>query len=80
MVRLLLRFLLTALCAALLLFPLQVSAAENSFIDEIQQRGFLKVGLPPYNTPPAYYLDPGSEDLQGYDVDLATGLAEKLGL
>merc|ERR1711991_1112707 len=29
---------------------------------------------------PAYYLDPGSEDLKGYDVDLATGLAEKLGV
>jgi len=80
MFRLLLRFLLTALCAVFLLFPLQVSAVENSFVDEIQQRGFLKVGLPPYNTPPAYYLEPGSDDLQGYDVDLATGLAEKLGV
>ena len=80
MIRLFLRFLLTTLCAAVLLFPLQASAAENSFIEGIQQRGFLKVGLPPYNTPPAYYLEPGSEDLQGYDVELAKGLAEKLGV
>ena len=60
--------------------PFPVYAAENSFINTIQERGYLKVGLPPYNTPPAYYLEPGSDDLQGFDVDLAEGLASKLGV
>ena len=44
------------------------------------KRGYLKVGLPPYNTPPAYYLEENSDELQGYDVDFARTLASKLGV
>ena len=65
-------------CLALL-SPLQVDAANN-FVDGIQRRGYLKVGLPPYNTPPAYYLDPKSDELQGYDVEFARTLASKIGV
>ena len=43
-------------------------------------RGYLKVGLPPYNTPPAYFLEENSDELQGYDVDFARTLASKLGV
>ena len=53
-------------------------AAEIGFIDAIQQRGYLRVGLPPYDTPPAYYIDPESQQLVGFDVDLARGLAKAL--
>jgi len=73
-------FLMTVICAFSFFYPSFVFAAENNFINEIQQRGYLKVGLPPYNTPPAYYLEPGADDLQGYDIDLAKGLASKLGV
>ena len=62
------------------MFPLSANAAENSFINAIQQRGYLNVGLPPFNTPPAYYIDPKTDELSGYDVQLARGLAEKLGV
>ena len=69
----------------MLLCPLQVDAeavnvdvTNNKFIDTIQRRGFLKVGLPPYNTPPAYYIDSKSKQLTGYDVDLAKTVANKL--
>ena len=69
----------------LILIPLQVNAAavntdvtNNKFIDMIQRRGYLKVGLPPYNTPPAYYIDSDSKELKGYDVDLAKTMASKL--
>ena len=65
-------------CLALL-SPLPVNAANN-FVDSIQRRGYLKVGLPPYNTPPAYYLDPKSDELQGYDVEFARTLAGKIGV
>ena len=61
-------------------FPFKADAAENSFINAIQDRGFLRVGLPPYNTPPAYYLDPKTNELSGYDVELARSLAKKLGV
>tara|TARA_B100002051_G_scaffold276005_1_gene321978 strand:+ start:704 stop:1555 length:852 start_codon:yes stop_codon:yes gene_type:complete len=71
-------FAFTFVCLALL-SPLQVNAA-NSFIDSIQRRGYLKVGLPPYNTPPAYSLDPKSDELVGYDVEFARTLASKIGV
>ena len=61
-------------------FPFKADAAENSFINAIQDRGFLRVGLPPYNTPPAYYIDPKTKELSGYDVELARSLANKLGV
>lgn len=80
MFRVLFSFLLSVAFAILFLNPSCVYAAENSFINEIQQRGFLKVGIPPYNTPPAYYLESGSGDLRGFDIELARGLANKLGV
>ena len=66
-----------AFVSLLLLSPLQVNAVNN-FVDSIQRRGYLRVGLPPYNTPPAYYIDSESKELTGYDVDLARTLAGKL--
>lgn len=73
---------LAVVCFGLLFFqPVDPAiAAENSFINTIQKRGVLKVGLPPYQTPPAYYVDSESNTLKGYDVELAQGLAEKLGV
>ena len=53
-----------AFVSLLLLSPLQVNAVNN-FVDSIQRRGYLKVGLPPYNTPPAYYIDSESKELTG---------------
>ena len=53
-------------------------AAENNFINGIQERGYIKIGLPPYNTPPAYYIDPKTKELSGYDVDFARKLASEL--
>ena len=75
-----LRLFVAFACASLLLLsPLEANAA-NDFVRAIQARGYLKVGLPPYNTPPAYYLEEKSDELQGYDVDFARTLASKLGV
>ncbi|MDC3056635.1 transporter substrate-binding domain-containing protein [bacterium] len=89
MVKSFLRLIVAFACASLLLFsPLEGIAANsplegisaNDFVDAIQERGYLKVGLPPYNTPPAYFLEENSDELQGYDVDFARTLASKLGV
>ena len=82
MVKSFLRLIVAFACASLLLLsPLEANAlSANDFVDAIQGRGYLKVGLPPYNTPPAYYLDENSDELQGYDVDFAKTLASKLGV
>ena len=75
-----LRLIVAFTCASLLLLsPLDANAA-NDFVRAVQERGYLKVGLPPYNTPPAYYLEENSDELQGYDVDFARTLASKLGV
>ena len=62
-----LRHLIAFTLTIALLQALPAFAAENSFINSIQQRGYLKVGLPPYNTPPAYYIDEATEELKGYE-------------
>ena len=75
-----LRLIVAFACASLLLLsPLDANAA-NDFVRAVQERGYLKVGLPPYNTPPAYYLEENSDELQGYDVDFARTLASNLGV
>ena len=80
MVKSFLRLIVAFSCITLLLLcPLEANAV-NDFVSAIQGRGYLKVGLPPYNTPPAYYLDPKSDELQGYDVEFARTLASKLGV
>ena len=75
-----LRLIVSFSCVTLLLLCPPEANAVNDFVNAIQGRGYLKVGLPPYNTPPAYYLDPKSDELQGYDVEFARTLASKLGV
>ena len=75
-----LRLIVSFSCVTLLLLCPPEANAVNDFVNAIQGRGYLKVGLPPYNTPPAYYLNPKSDELQGYDVEFARTLASKLGV
>jgi polar amino acid transport system substrate-binding protein len=49
-------------------------------IQRIQASGELKIGLPPFETLPFYYHDKTSGDLVGYDIDVATRLAQRLGV
>ena len=78
-------FFITLILSFTLLFILQfaaqsVDAAEITYIQKILDRGTLKVGLPPYTTPPFYYNDPKSGQLKGYDVQIARDFASKLGV
>ena len=68
-----------------LLFVLQfavqpVYAAEIPYIQKILDRGTLKVGLPPYTTPPFYFNDLKTGQLEGYDVEIARDFAAELGV
>ena len=62
------------------LFDQSVNAIEIEFIQEIQDRGYIKVGIPPYRTPPFYYVDQNTNQLSGYDVEIAKDFASKLGV
>ena len=55
-------------------------AAEIEYMQKIIDRGTLKVGLPPYTTPPFYYNDPRTGELKGYDVQIARDFAGMLGV
>ena len=54
-------------------------AAEIKYIEKILDRGYLKVGLPPYTTPP-FYFNEDNGDLAGYDVEIVKNFAEFLGV
>jgi len=54
------------------------SQALISDIRRIQDKGTLTIGIPPYDTPPFYYKDPKTDRLEGYDVEIARALANKL--
>ena len=69
-----------ALVFALQLAAQSVDAAEIPYIQKILDRGTLKVGLPPYTTPPFYYNDPKTGQLTGYDVEIARNFAAELGV
>ena len=76
---------ITLILSLTLLFVLKflaqpVYAAEIPYIQKILDRGTLKVGLPPYTTPPFYYNDPKTGQLAGYDVQIARDFAAELGV
>jgi len=76
---------ITLVLSFTLLFVLQfavqsVDAAEIPYVQKILDRGTLKVGLPPYTTPPFYYNDPKTGQLEGYDVEIARKFAAELGV
>lgn len=62
------------------LFDQSVNAIEIEYIQEIQDRGYIKVGIPPYSTAPFYYVDQNTNQLSGYDVKIAKDFASKLGV
>jgi len=87
--RLLQLMLRLVICLGLLLFsvtmisrPLDAAEPEAMIgeIKRIQEKGYLTIGLPPFNTPPFYYKDPKTGSLIGYDIDIARALASKLGV
>lgn len=79
------RLLTIALPILLLLSAAEAGQAANApalipAIERIQQKGELRVGIPPYNTPPYYYTSESGSSLAGYDIDVARALAKRLGV
>lgn len=70
--------LVLALCAVLLAGPVQAATGWTNLDQVIQKRGTVRIGLG-YATPPMNFLNDQGE-LDGFDADLARGLAEKMGL
>ena len=76
------RTLVAILCAAVLLVLTTISAAtqeREKRIPQIRARGVLLVGTTG-DYRPITYLDPGSGEYWGFDIELAKDLAEALGV
>ena len=73
------KILLFTLLGLILLISKPAYSAEIKLIKQIEDRGYLRVGLPPYSTPPFYSLDDQNK-LVGYDVDIVQKFADELNL
>ena len=63
-----------AACIATSIVPVQ---AENANLDAIKKRGVLKIGVK-YDSPPFGQLDPKTNQVVGFDVEIARGLAKRI--
>lgn len=61
-------------CIAASMLPVQ---AENANLDAIKKRGVLKVGVK-YDSPPFGQLDPKTNQVGGFDVEIAKSLARRI--
>jgi cyclohexadienyl dehydratase len=71
--------LLIAGCVMALPAQAQQAAPASSRLDEVLQRGTLRVGIPG-DYKPFGYFDPKDQKFEGFDVDMATSLAHALGV
>ena len=55
-------------------------AVEIEYYQNILDRGYLKVGIPPYNTPPYYYYDNKTNRMEGIDIDIVRQFAKNIGV
>ena len=53
---------------------------EIEYFQNILDRGYLKIGIPPYETPPYYYFDNDSNQMEGIDIDIVRKFAKNLGV
>ena len=55
-------------------------AVEIEYYQNVLDRGYLKVGIPPYNTPPYYYYDNKTNRMEGIDIDIVRQFAKNIGV
>ena len=71
--------LLIVACVTVLPAQAQQAASPPSRLDDIIQRGILRVGIPG-DYKPFGYFDPKDAKFEGFDIDMATSLAHALGV
>ena len=55
-------------------------AVEIEYYQKILDRGYLNVGIPPYDTPPYYYYDKETKQMEGIDIDIVRQFANNIGV
>jgi ABC-type amino acid transport substrate-binding protein len=64
----------------LLCLTMSANAVEIQYFQEILDRGYFKVGIPPYDTPPYYYFDSKTDQMEGSDIDIVRKIANNIGV
>ena len=65
---------------ALTLIGMPSYAVEIEYFQNILDRGYFKVGIPPYDTPPYYYYDNRTNQMEGIDIDIVRKFANNIGV
>ena len=55
-------------------------AVEIEYFQNILERGYLKVGIPPYDTPPYYSYDVQTKQMEGIDIEIVRKFAKNIGV
>ena len=55
-------------------------AVEIEYYQKILDRGYLNIGIPPYDTPPYYYYDNETKQMEGIDIDIVRQFANNIGV
>ena len=71
-------FLICIICVGLYVGPSY--GVEIEYFQNVLDRGYLKIGIPPYETPPYYYFDNDSNQMEGIDIDIVRKFAKNLGV
>ena len=71
-------FLICIICVGFYVGPSY--GVEIEYFQNILDRGYLKIGIPPYETPPYYYFDNDSNQMEGIDIDIVRKFAKNLGV
>ena len=71
-------FLICIICVGLSAGPSY--GVEIEYFQNVLDRGYLKIGIPPYETPPYYYFDNNSNQMEGIDIDIVRKFANELGV
>lgn len=72
--------LLLAVAALLLLVPPLAAGGEESVVERVKKSGVLRVGVFGADTPPFYFVDKDTGQMNGNDIDLAKSMAAHLGV
>ena len=71
-------FLICIICIGLYAGPSYGVSIE--YFQNVLDRGYLKIGIPPYETPPYYYFDNDSNQMEGIDIDIVRKFANEIGV
>jgi len=73
-------FSLTLCCLSMPAIAVETIPVEIPYFQKILDRGYFKVGIPSIDTPPFFYFDQKTDQMEGSDIDIVRNLAKNIGV